>query len=65
MAELQKKLTEKRCSNCNKILFKASLIVAKIEMPCPKCKTVNVWQAEQPVKHKESEGQTFAIRQIA
>lgn len=59
------KLNEKRCNGCRKVLAKANIINGTVEIICPKCGTVNKWQATHPApEHNRSESQTFAIRML-
>lgn len=32
-----------RCRKCNKLLFKSKSVDGKIEIVCPKCKTINTF----------------------
>jgi len=42
---VHEKLTEKRCSNCNLLLAKASIKIGKVEIKC-RCGTMNTFEAE-------------------
>lgn len=32
-----------RCSNCTTLLFKGEIVIARIQVKCPKCNAMNYW----------------------
>ena len=62
--KINEKLIEKRCSDCNALLAKASLKNGKVEIKC-KCGKVNAFETEQVNASRSFSSFDVTVQQIS